>query len=149
MAVECLFDPMTMDAEVDDIEDIAQNVPENVRNAMTQTEVSTTTVGIQTKEIQSKPCSPDFDEAFFAGNDEKVKFYTGLPSFEILQKVFSFVEPQVDRRPKVLSTFQKFAKVLVKLRLAVPHLDLAYRLKISSSMVSRILFTWLTVMDIR
>jgi hypothetical protein len=39
--------------------------------------------------------------------------------------------------------------VLVKLRLAVPHLDLAYRLKISSSMVSRILFTWLTVMDIR
>jgi hypothetical protein len=67
---------------------------------------------------QSKPCS------------------AGLPSFEILQKVFSFVEPQVDRHLKVLSTFQEFAMVLVKLRLAVPHLDLAYRLKISSSMVS-------------
>ena len=38
--------------------------------------------------------------------------------------------------------------VLVKLRLAVPHLDLAYRLKISTSMVSRILSTWLTVMDV-
>ena len=84
---------------------------------------------------QSKPCSADFDEAFFAGNDEKVRFYTGLLSFEILQKVFSFVEPQVDRHLTVLSTFQEFAMVLVKLRLAVP-LDLAYRLKISSSMVS-------------
>ena len=39
--------------------------------------------------------------------------------------------------------------VLVKLRLAVPHLDLAYRLKISTSSVSRILIAWLTVMDIR
>ena len=38
--------------------------------------------------------------------------------------------------------------VLVKLRLAVPYLDLAYRLRISSSMVSRILSTWLTVMDV-
>jgi hypothetical protein len=101
-----------MDAEMDDIEDIAENLPENLRNAITQTEVSSTTVGIQTSEshnsmlqpesyFQSKPYSADFDEAFFAGNDEKVKFYTGLPSFEILQKVFSFVEPQVERRPKV------------------------------------------------
>ena len=141
VVVKCLFDPMTMDAEMDDIEDIAENLPENLRNAITQTEVSSTTVGIQTSEshnsmlqpvsyFQSKPYSADFDEAFFAGNDEKVKFHTGLPSFEILQKVFSFVEPQVERRPKVLSTFQEFAMVLVKLRLAVPHLDLAYRLKI-------------------
>ena len=160
VVVKCLFDPMTVDAKMDDIEDIAENLPENLRNAITQTEVSSTTVGIQTSEshnsmlqpesyFQSKLYSADFDEAFFAGNDEKVKFYTVLPSFEILQKVFSFVEPQVERRPRVLSTFQEFAMVLVKLRLAVPHLDLAYRLKISSSIVSRILFTWLTVMDIR
>ena len=39
--------------------------------------------------------------------------------------------------------------VLVKLRIAVPHLDLAYRLRISTSVVSRILSTWLTVMDVR
>lgn len=95
-----------------------------------------------------RSCS-DFDEAFFAGNNEKVKFYTGIHSFEILHKVFSFMEPHVDRRPLVLSKFQEFAKVLVKLRLAVPHLDLAYRLKTSSSMVSQILSTWLTVMDVR
>jgi hypothetical protein len=50
VAVKCLFDPMTMDAEMDDIEDIAENLPENLRNAITQTEVSSTTVGIQTSE---------------------------------------------------------------------------------------------------
>jgi hypothetical protein len=70
LIVKCLFDPMTMDAEMDDIKDIADN-------SMLQPE----------SYFQSKPCSADFDEAFFAGSDEKVKFYTGLPSFEILQKV--------------------------------------------------------------
>ena len=51
--VKCLFDPMTMD-------DIADNFPENVRNAghkpitvITQTDVSTTTVGIQTNECHN------------------------------------------------------------------------------------------------
>ena len=47
--VKCLFDPLTMD--------IADNFPENVRNAghkpITQTDVSTTTVGIQTSECHN------------------------------------------------------------------------------------------------
>lgn len=157
VVVKCLFD--SMNSEMVDIEDITENLPENLRNAITQTHISTTTVGTQTSESRNSMLHPepfflrrscsDFDEAFFAGNDEKVKFYTGLPSFQILQKVFCFIEPHVDRRPLVLSKFQEFAMVLVKLRLAVLHLDLAYRLKTSSSMVSRILSTWLTVMDVR
>ena len=156
--VKCLpFD--FCDAEMDDIEDIPESLPDHLRNAITQTGSSTTTVGTQTCEshnsmLQPQPfllnrqCS-DFDEAFFADDDEKVKFYTGLPSCEILHKVFFFVEPHVNRRPLVLSKFQEFSMVLVKLRLAVPHLDLAYRLRISTSVVSRILSTWLTVMDVR
>ena len=39
--------------------------------------------------------------------------------------------------------------VLVKLRLAVPHQDLTYRLGISCAVVSSILSTWLSVMDVR
>ncbi|XP_022807135.1 uncharacterized protein LOC111344188 [Stylophora pistillata] len=159
VCVKYLFQSTTTDVEMDDIEDLAENLPDNLRNAVTQTAVSTTTVGIQTSETHNcmlqteslflnKQCS-DFDEAFFVDNNEKVKFYTGLPSFEILQKVFCFVEPYVDRRPQLLSKFQEFAMVLVKLRLAVPHLDLAYPLKISSAVVSGILSAWLTVMDVR
>ena len=39
--------------------------------------------------------------------------------------------------------------MLIKLRLAVPHQDLAYRFDFSRTVVSRIIVTWLTVMDCR
>ena len=156
VVVKSLFDSTMMDSEMVDIEDIAENLPYNLSHAMTQTKFSTSTAATQTSEsynimLQPEPllqrrCS-EFDEQFFAGNDDKVKFYTGLPSYEILLKVYSFVECHVERRPRVLSSLQEFAMVLVKLRLAVPHLDLAYRLKIDVSIVSRILCSWLTVMD--
>lgn len=137
-----------MDEEMADIEDIPEYLPEHLRHAVTQTELSCNSM-LQPEPLHQNMQSSDFNEAFFSGDDDKVKFYTGLPSFEVLQKVFSFVEAHVDRRRAVLCKFQEFCMVLVKLRLAVPHLDLAYRLKISSSSVSRILVTWLTVMDIR
>ena len=135
--------------EVVDIYDIPENVPENLRNVCTQTNMVARAVHTQTDETHNTILTPepsfsqvrrcfDFSEAFFADEDEKVKFYTGLASFEILLTVFSFVEPHVDRRPVALSKFQELAMVLVKLRLAVPHQDLAYRLGISCAVVSRI-----------
>lgn len=39
--------------------------------------------------------------------------------------------------------------MLIKLRLAVPHQDLAYRFGVSRTVVSCIIVTWLTVMDVR
>ena len=55
--VKCSFDPMTMD-------DIADIFPENVRNAghkpITQTDVSTTTVGIQTSECHNSVLQSEF-----------------------------------------------------------------------------------------
>lgn len=62
--------------------------------------------------LLNRQCS-DFDEAFFADDDEKVKFYTGLPSFEILHKVFAFVEPHVNRRPLVLDSFGRKTTVII------------------------------------
>ena len=58
VVVKCLFDPMTMD-------DIADNFPENLRNAghikpITQTDVSTTTVGIQTSECRNSMLQSEF-----------------------------------------------------------------------------------------
>ena len=32
-----------------------------------------------------------FDEDYFRNDDEKCRFYTGLPSFEVLKKTFDFV----------------------------------------------------------
>ena len=65
-----------------------------------------------------------FEQEFFKGDDGKVRFYTGIPSRELLMKTFSFVSPHVNRHSLPLSKFQEFVLVLIKLRLAVPHQDL-------------------------
>ncbi|XP_044181730.1 uncharacterized protein LOC122962612 [Acropora millepora] len=82
-------------------------------------------------------------------SSEKVRFYTGLPSYDVLLIVFEHVAPHVPRRANVLDSFQEFVMVLIELRLNVPFQDLAYRFNISLSSVSRIFNSWITVMDAR
>lgn len=79
------------------------------------------------------------DREFFKG-DEKVRFYTGLPSYEVLLVTFEHVAPYVTRRTQSLDRFQEFVLVLMKLRLNVPLQDLAYRFNISLTTASRIFF---------
>ena len=86
------------------------------------------------------------DREFFKA-DEKVRFYTGLPSYEVLNVVFEHVSPHVTRRTQSLDRFQEFVLVLIKLRLNVPFQDLAYRFNISLTTVSRIFSSWMVVMD--
>lgn len=92
-----------------------------------------------------------YDEDYFSGDDDKVKFYTGLPTFEILKKTFDFIAPHSTRRSPqtALNKFQEFIMVLIKLRLNVPHQDLAYRFGVSRFLVSRIFNSWIVLMDIR
>ena len=91
----------------------------------------------------------EFDEEFFWNSDDKVLFYTGLPSYEILNFAFELVSPSVSRRYQSLSPFQELVMVLIKLRLDVPFQDLAYRINISVPTVSRTFHSWLMTMDIR
>ena len=91
----------------------------------------------------------DFDKEYFRNSDHKVLFYTGLPSYEILNFVFELVSPFASRRSQTLSPFQEFVMVLIKLRLDVSFQDLAYRLNISVPTVSRTFHSWLITMDIR
>ncbi|PFX27942.1 hypothetical protein AWC38_SpisGene7348 [Stylophora pistillata] len=88
------------------------------------------------------------DREFF-NTDEKVRFYTGLPSWEILEVVFEHVAKYITRRTQSLNRFQEFIMVLIKLRLNVPSQDLAYRFVVSISTVSRIFSSWMMVMDTR
>ena len=64
-----------------------------------------------------KPWLPEkstvYEQDFFEGDDEKVRFYTGLHSMEVLMKTFSFVSPHVNRRSLLLSKFQEFVFVLI------------------------------------
>ena len=74
-----------------------------------------------------------YDEDYFYGVDDKVKFYTGLATFEILKKTFDFIVPHSTRQSyqTALNKSQEFIMVLIKLRLNIPHQDLAYRVGVS------------------
>ena len=91
----------------------------------------------------------EFDEEYFRNSDNKVLFYTGLPSYEILNFVFELVSPSVSCRSQSLSPFQEFVMVLIKLRLDAPLQDLAYRFNITVPTVSRTFHSWWMTMDIR
>lgn len=86
------------------------------------------------------------DREFFKA-DERVRFYTGLPSYEILMVMFEQVAPHVNGRTQTLNKFQEFVVVLMKLRLNMSFEDLAYRFTVVMTKVSRIFSAWMVVMD--
>ena len=47
----------------------------------------------EVKELREKIKSSEINEEFFRNNDEKVKYYTGLPKWNLLLIVFQFNEP--------------------------------------------------------
>ena len=109
----------------------------------------TTEAATQTSELEYlfKECKiQPFTETYFDSED-KVRFYTGLPSLDVVITVLGFVEPHIKRKSKTLTPFQELIMVFMKLRLNVPQQDLAYRFDISQSTVSRIFFSWMTVLD--
>ena len=96
-----------------------------------------------------RPAGYQAPDQEYLDSDAKVKFYTGLPSYEVLMVVFDHVSSQVSRQTQNLSRFQEFVMVLIKLRLNVPLQDLAYRFVVSFTTVSRIFSYWMVVMDVR
>ena len=51
---------------------------------------------------------PSFDESYFAEDEDKVWFYTGLRAYDVLQTVFRKVSTFVVRKSQTLSKFQEF-----------------------------------------
>ena len=73
----------------------------------------------------------------FQADDNKVKFYTGLPSFLNMKILFDFIAPSIkEHHHASLSNFQQFLLVLMKLCLNLMDHGLAYRFGISKSTVS-------------
>ncbi|CAH3177577.1 unnamed protein product, partial [Porites lobata] len=106
------------------------------------------TVGCEAPDKDAETQTEAFDYLYReTGCDEKVRFYTGLPSYEVLLVTFEHVAPYVTRRTQSLDRFQEFVLVLMKLRLNVPLQDLAYRFNISLTTASRIFSSWMVVLD--
>ena len=86
-----------------------------------------------------------------------VSFYTGFPSFAIFLAFFQFLGPVVDKlqywggkqsakkrqRAKKLTPMDQLFMTLVKLRLDLKVVDIAFRFNISTALVSRYFTTWI------
>ncbi|XP_061922218.1 uncharacterized protein LOC133662328 isoform X1 [Entelurus aequoreus] len=57
-----------------------------------------------------------WNEESFKGNDDKVTFLTGLPSYMIMMTTFNFIAPHLSQNMK-LSPFSQFLVTLLRLRL--------------------------------
>lgn len=63
----------------------------------------------------------------FKDNDQKTKFYSGLPSYLLLIHVFNLLTPKISTTPmNALCRFQEFLLVLMRLKPNLPFQDLAY-----------------------
>ena len=116
----------SMTSEIPDFQ--VQEPPE--KEATTQTEgPEQNEAGSQTEEFDYMfmPAGYQAPDQEYFDSDAKVRFYTGLPSYEVLMVVFEHVSSHVSRQTQNLSRFQEFVMVLIKLRLNVPLQDLAYR----------------------
>ena len=73
-------------------------------------------------------------------DDHQVHFYTGLPSYSVFIALLNLLVGVMSKHlSHGLSVGDQFLLVLMKLRLAVPNQDLAYRFGISPSRVSQLL----------
>ena len=136
---------ITMDAETQ-TEEPSETSTVSCVSTVTRTDAET-----QTEEfdylLNARPSRYKAPDKDFFDTDEKIRFYTELPSWEILMVAFEHVAKYITRRTQSLNRFQEFAMVLIKLRLNVPFQDLANRFVVSISTVSRIFSSWMVVMD--
>ena len=113
-----------------------------------RTDISTQTEEFDYLFTHSSTSKP-FDQNYFRDDNAKVSFYTGLPTYEVLEATFIHVSRFFKRQTQCLTLFQEMTMVLMKLRLNVPHQDLAYRFGVSQSTVSRTFAHWLFIMGVR
>ena len=76
-----------------------------------------------------------FNQEEFLKNDQKVKYYTSLPNGELLVEVFKLVVPFPGNKTEYY--WKSFISTLMKLRLNCGLQDLAYRLQVSLSTMTR------------
>uniref|UniRef100_A0A3Q2YXE4 Uncharacterized LOC109516790 n=1 Tax=Hippocampus comes TaxID=109280 RepID=A0A3Q2YXE4_HIPCM len=81
----------------------------------------------------------------FENDNDKVKYYTGLPSFMTLMALFNLLAPEMsENRNSTLNKFQNLT--LMRLRLNMPIIDLSYRFGVSKTTVSKAFMDTLNLM---
>ena len=95
---------------------------------------------------QQKPA--EFSEEYFVDSDV-AQFYSGLPTLKVMKAVYELVRKAATVSDGCkLSGFQQFMAALIKLRLNCPLQDIATRVGVSVTTVSRVWLKWLSAMVI-
>ena len=83
------------------------------------------------------------------GDDCQTHFYTGLPLYAVFMSLLTSLSAVVPTRSSGfgLQAGDKLLLVLMKLKLAVPHEDVAYRFGIDIAKVSKVFHLWIDFMS--
>ncbi len=98
--------------------------------------------------VQDKSNHAAFDENDFRNNDDKVRFFTGLTNWEVLEKLFLFVKRNLVGHPS-LTPFQQLIITLMRLRLASSGVELSYHFGIHPPTASRVFSDVIQMLYIR
>ncbi|XP_030199426.1 uncharacterized protein LOC115533207 [Gadus morhua] len=149
----------TDDSETDD-PTTSGYISSNLCSTETQSELTGDLIEAMTSELQNlrtesiQLCSDvahlstTYDQSAFVDNDEKVLFFTGLPTYQILLVLFTFLSPHLPVK-KSLDKFKQLMLTLMRLRLNVSTTFLSYAFNISIATASRIVTDVIDVMFIR
>ena len=119
-----------------------QELKEKLLKLETEREVSSVSWGMQN----------------IAGNDRKVKFYTGMPNYQVLMALLAYIKRLSDAvtdthiapgpgRPKSLKIEDEFLAVLMRLRLGLLVEDVSERFGVSVDTYSRIFAKWIKLLS--
>ena len=131
------FEAQMMEQESLELDSLVSDEAENIKVSDKETET----------EHQGDLPIEFFDEGYFTNDDQKICYYTGLPNKEILLGVFELVIPLPGLKREYY--WKSYLVTLMKLRLNLGYQDLAYRLGVSISTLSRRFNEMLDIMAIR
>ena len=102
----------------------------------------------ENQELKSKLKYNSLESDSFEGNDDKVRYFTGLPSFPVMLVTFNLICPHMSLK-STLSAFQQFLLTCMRLRLNVSVQYLGYCFGVSTSTASRVFLNTISVMHAR
>lgn len=144
-----------------------QSLSNQLRDLMREKEDNEMLLKEKIKSLENELQRNQFTVDRFKHNKYHFKFYTGFESYELFKAVLDFLNPDAQSlkywgsvtkdttsnnklgRSRTLSPEDEFFITLVRLRVGLPILDLAIRINMSESNVSRILITWFDFLHIK
>lgn len=138
----------------------SDDISDNVCSIETQTDITGDLIDSMSIELQNlrteniqlrsdvERLSSYYDQSAFVDKDEKVLFFTGLPTWQLLLVLYTYLCPHLPVK-KSLNKFKQLMLTLMRLRLNVSTTFLAYLFNVSLSTASRVFTDVTDVMFIR